>query len=56
MGLYQLYLPTDIFRRLMGYYKQSEPVYVYDFAIKIGSTFRMAVSNIGEAPAKTFAE
>lgn len=48
----------DRFRRLMGYYSP-DPVYVsyHDFAYETGGGFfRMAAQNIGEAPAKTFAE
>jgi hypothetical protein len=47
----------DLCRRFMGYYSP-EPAYVryHDFVYHSGGIFRMAVQNIGEAPAKTFAE
>jgi hypothetical protein len=57
MSLHFIEFYFDFSRRLIGYYSP-EPVYVrsHDFVSNSGGFFRMAVQNIGEAPAKTFAE
>jgi hypothetical protein len=57
MSLHFIEFYFDLSRRLIGYYSQ-EPVYVrsHDLTSNSGGVFRMAVPNIGEAPAKTFAE